>query len=78
MYLLVEVLQLIREISGVFLSKNGLKNFEKFTEKHLCQSLFLNNVAGWKSVTVRSSHWRSSVKKGVLKSFADFTGKNLC
>ena len=27
--------------------KNGvLKNFAKFTGKHLCQSLFFNNVAG--------------------------------
>ena len=27
--------------------KNGvLRNFAKFTEKHVCQSLFLNEVAG--------------------------------
>ena len=26
----------------------------------------------------RSNHWRCSVKKGVLKSFANFTGKHLC
>ena len=26
----------------------------------------------------RSNHWRSSVKKGVLKNFAKFTGKYLC
>ena len=26
----------------------------------------------------RSSHQRCSVKKGVLKSFASFTGKHLC
>ena len=26
----------------------------------------------------RSSHWRCSVKKGVLKNFAKFTGKHLC
>ena len=30
--------------------KNGvLRNFVKFTEKHLCQSLFFNKVAGLKS-----------------------------
>ena len=27
--------------------KGVLKNFEKFTGKHLCQSLFFNKVAGW-------------------------------
>ena len=26
----------------------------------------------------RSSHWRSSVKKDVLKNFSKFTGKHLC
>ena len=26
----------------------------------------------------RSSHWRCSAKKGVLKNFAKFTGKHLC
>ena len=26
----------------------------------------------------RSSHWRCSVKKGVLRNFAKFTGKHLC
>ena len=26
----------------------------------------------------KSSHWRCSVKKGVLKNFAKFTGKHLC
>ena len=30
---------------GVFCKKGALKNFAKFTGKHLCQSLFLNKVA---------------------------------
>ena len=30
----------------VFHEKGGLKNFPKFTGKHLCQGLFLNNVTG--------------------------------
>ena len=30
----------------VFCEKGVLKNFTKFTEKHLCQSLFFNNIAG--------------------------------
>ena len=30
----------------VFCKKGALKNFTKFTEKHLCQSRFFNKVAG--------------------------------
>ena len=30
----------------VFCKKGVLKNFAKFTGKHLCQSLFLNKAAG--------------------------------
>ena len=30
----------------VFCKEGVLKNFTKFTGKHLCQSLFFNNVAG--------------------------------
>ena len=30
----------------VFCRKGALRNFEKFTAKHLCQSLFFNKVAG--------------------------------
>ena len=32
----------------VFSKKGVLKNFVKFTGKHLCQSLFFNKVAGLK------------------------------
>ena len=59
-------------------SKDVPKNFAKFTEKHLCWSLFFNEVSGWKPETVRSSHWRCSVRKGVPKRFENFTGKHLC
>ena len=41
----------------------------EFREYEGCQQNFENN---------RSSHWRCSVKKGVLKNFANFTGKYLC
>ena len=58
--------------------KDVLKNFAKFTEKHLCRSLFFNKLAGWKPKTFRSSHWRCSVKQDAYKNFANFTGKNLC
>ena len=33
-------------------SKEVLKNLAKFTGKHLCRSLFLNKVAGLRSVTL--------------------------
>ena len=39
--------------------KGVLRNFTKFTGKHLCQSLFFNNVAGLRSPTLlkkRLSH----------------------
>ena len=49
------------------LTKDILKNVAKFTEKHLCPSLFFNKVAGLKPETVRSSHWRCSVKKVFLR-----------
>ena len=32
--------------SDVFCKKDVLRNFTKFTGKHLCQSLFFNKVAG--------------------------------
>ena len=41
--------QLFRDRSSrpeVFCKKGVLKNFEKFTGNHLCQSLFFNKVAG--------------------------------
>ena len=57
--------------------KDFLKNVAKFTEKHICRSLFFNIVAGWKPETVRSSYWRRSVKQGVLKNLSNFIGKNL-
>ena len=39
--------------SGDVLCKKGVfKNFAKFTEKHLCQNLFFNNVAGLRLVSV--------------------------
>ena len=48
------------------------------SEKSIFGASFFNKVSGWKPETVRSSQWRCSVKQGVLKNFANFTGKNLC
>ena len=44
----------------VFYKKCVLKNFTKFTEKRLCQSLFFNKVAGLGPVTLwitRNCYW---------------------
>ena len=52
----------------VFYKKGVLRNFAKFTGKHLCQSLFLNKVPGLGPATLlikRLWHWcfsRSYVK----------------
>ena len=56
-----------KQPSGGFLSKDVLKNFAKFTDKYLCRSLLFNKVAGWKPETVKSSHWKCSIKKVFLK-----------
>ena len=53
----------------------AFKNFAKSTEKHLCRSLFINKVAGWKLEIVRNSHWGCSVKKDVRKNFPKFHRK---
>ena len=72
---------LLKQSSGGWCSvkrKDVLKNFTKFTAKHLFRSHFLPKVAGWKPETFRSSHCRCSVKQGALKNFANYTGNNLC
>ena len=62
----------------VYIKKSFLKNFAKFTGKHLCQRLFLNNVAGlspatllrkrlwhrWFPVPERSGYFSRFSKKG--------------
>ena len=37
-------------VKKVFCKKGVLKNFTKFTGKHLCQGLFFNKVAGLRLV----------------------------
>ena len=54
--------KLKKQSSGSALSKDVLRNFAKFTEKHPWGNLFFNKVAGWKPGTVRSSHWKCSLK----------------
>ena len=41
-----------RSCPDVFYKKDVLRNFAKFTEKHLCQSLFFNKVAGLRPATL--------------------------
>ena len=44
---------------GCSIRKDVLKNFKKFTEKHLCQSLFFNKVAGQRPATLLKKRlWR--------------------
>ena len=48
----------------VFCKKGVLRNFEEFTGKHLCQSLFFNKVSSLRSATLfkkRVWHWRFPV-----------------
>ena len=40
--------------------------------------LTINKKQSYKQNIERSSHQRCSVKNGVLKNFANFTGKHLC
>ena len=43
---------------AVFCRKGVLRNFEKFTGKHLCQSLFFNKVASLRPATLlRKRFW---------------------
>ena len=42
----------------VFCRKDALGSFAKFTEKHLCQSLFFNKVAGLRpAILLKKSLW---------------------
>ena len=42
----------------VFYEKGVLKNFAKFTGKHLCQSLFFINIAGqWPTILLKKKLW---------------------
>ena len=44
---------MFRNSRQVFCKKDVLRNFAKFTEKHLCQGLFLNKVTGLRPATFR-------------------------
>ena len=48
------------------IKKNGLKNFSKFTVKQLCQSLFLNKVAGLRPATL---YLQNTSRRRILEQF---------
>ena len=63
MYLLVEILQLVDEISSfseVLYKRDVLKNFSKFTDK------------------LKNQSFGSVLSKNVLRNFAKFKEKHLC
>ena len=55
-YLVIYLTRIVVQITyrssrlGVFCAKIVLKNFAKFTGKHMCQSLFFNKVAGLRTL----------------------------
>ena len=60
----------------VFRKKGVLKNFAKFTGKHLCQSPFFNKVAGYKTPPVAASAEWNFISLG-YKCLKIFTIKKL-
>ena len=60
-----------------------LADFVKVLRIYFLQNKHFRTTASlrifWKhELNIRSSHWSCSVKKGVLKNFANFTEKHLC
>ena len=52
----------------VFCKKDVLRNFAKFTGKHLCQSLFFNKVAGLRPATLLKKRlWHRSFHANFAK-----------
>ena len=52
----------------VFCKKGILKNFTKFTGKHLCQSLFFNKVAGLRPATLSKTRlWHRCFPVNLVK-----------
>ena len=52
----------------VFCKKGVLRNFTKFTGKHLCQSLFFNKVAGLRPATLLKKRlWHMCFPVNVVK-----------
>ena len=63
----------------VFHEKSVLRNFAKFTEKHLCQSLYFNKVAGLRPATfLKKRLWYMCVLVNFAKFLRTLILKNNC
>ena len=51
----------------VFYRKGALRNFTKFTGKHLCQSLFFNKVAGAPATLFKKRLWHRGFPVNFVK-----------
>ena len=59
-----------------FLPKMFLKySRSRSTSRLMCNT---NSLKRFWQILIRSSHWRCSIKNGVIKNFEKSTGKNLC
>ena len=56
---------------GCSMKKGVLKNFTKFTGKHLCQSLFFNKVAGLRPATLLKRDSGADVFLWILGNFIE-------
>ena len=55
----------------VFCKKGVLRNFTKFTGKHLCQRLFFNNVAGLRPATLlKKRRWHRCFHANFVSIFS--------
>ena len=63
----------------VFCKKGVLRNFVKFTEKQLCQSLFFNKVTGLRPVTLLKKRlWRRCFSVNFAKFLRTHFLQNTC
>ena len=53
----------------VFCKKGVLKNFAKFAEKHLCQKVFFDKVAGLRTATLLKKRLCKGVFLWILLNF---------
>ena len=57
--------------------KGVLRNFAKFTGKHLCQSLFFNKVAGWGTIFYRIPLMAASISFTARTRFVIFLHESI-
>ena len=64
-----KVLDFLKQSPEVLYKKGVLRNFTKFTGKHLCQSLLFNRVAGLKPATLVKKDSGTGVFLWILWNF---------